>query len=451
LSTCRTILLLCALSAWGQEYKITPTEAARLEKVLETNPEDVAARERLLTYFAGRSDDASRLSRFHLLLWLIDNHPESPLFSKESAVLKPADFRPPYEADLRVIAASWQREAAAHPEDVRILGNAVRELYQVNYPLMAECLKQLRKIDSTNPRWVVLLASLYGSAVTSADLRKTAFADLEACKDLPVIGMAGQGFYALGKKSNASQLTQLGEALLKRAQALDPLNPRWAPSAEKPGLLTERDMWPYGNVPQIRVPESAVHLAGESEATRLVHKVPPDCTPGPNVVCPQKATTQKLAVRIGKDGHVKYVHAMSGDLSTIPSAMDAAWDWVFKPAVIDGEVVEIVTDVEVAYPAPKALSAPPKESNFVPPVAISRVEAEYTPEAHNAKLTGSVIVSLIVDEQGQPKDIKVVRGLGSGLDQKAMEAVAKWRFRPGTKDGKPIAVPAKVEVQFKTQ
>jgi TonB family protein len=439
------------LTAWGQEYKITPTEAARLQKTLETNQEDVAARERLLAYYAARADDPSRLARFHLITWLIDNHPDSPLFARESAVFKPADFKPPYDADLRVITAAWQREAAANPDDVRILGNAVHELYQVNYPLMAECLKQLRKIDSTNPRWVVLLASLYGSGVTSPELQKSAYADMEASKDMPVIGMAGQGFYTLGKRSNAPQLTQLGEALLKRAQALDPLNPRWSPSAEKPALLTERDMWPYGNVAQIRVPESAVRLAGESEAARLVHKVAPECTPGPNVVCPQRATIQKLAVRIGKDGRVKYVHAMSGDLSTIPSAMDAAWDWVFKPAVIDGEVVEIVTDIEVAFPGPKAQSAPPKEGNFVPPAAISRVEAEYTPEAHAAKLTGSVIVSLTVDEQGLPRDIKVVRGLGSGLDQKAIEAVAKWKFRPGTRDGKPVPVAAKVEVQFKAQ
>ncbi|HEY3838468.1 MAG TPA: hypothetical protein VGL72_17935, partial [Bryobacteraceae bacterium] len=280
MSTCRTVLLFCAISAWGQEYKISSTEAARLEKTLEQNAEDQSARERLLAYYAGRSDDPSRASRFRQITWLIDNHADSPLFRKESTVFKPADFKPPYEADLRAMTAAWQREAAANPNDVRILGNAVHELYQVNYPLMAECLKQLRKIDPTNPRWVILLASLYGSGVTSPELQKTAFADLEASKDLPVIGMAGQGFSALGNKSHAQQLSQLGQALLKRAQAIDPLNPRWSTSADKPGLLTERDMWAYGNVPSIRVPEGAFHLAEESEATRLVHKVPAECTPG---------------------------------------------------------------------------------------------------------------------------------------------------------------------------
>jgi TonB family protein len=154
---------------------------------------------------------------------------------------------------------------------------------------------------------------------------------------------------------------------------------------------------------------------------------------------------------IGKDSHVKYIHAMSGDLSTIPAAMDAVRDWSYTPAVIDGEVVEVVSEVEVAFSAPKPLAAPPVGSHFTPPVPISKVEAEYTPEAHAAGVSGSVMVSLLVDEQGQPKDIKVVRGLGSGLDEKAREAVSKWKFRPGMKDGKPIAVPAQVEVRFKSQ
>jgi len=47
-----------------------------------------------------------------------------------------------------------------------------------------------------------------------------------------------------------------------------------------------------------------------------------------------------------------------------------------------------------------------------------------------------------------PQDIKVTRPLGSGLDENAIDAVAQWRFRPGTKDGKPVAVAIDVEVMF---
>jgi TonB family protein len=55
----------------------------------------------------------------------------------------------------------------------------------------------------------------------------------------------------------------------------------------------------------------------------------------------------------------------------------------------------------------------------------------------------------VVDENGVPKEIKVIRSLGLGLDQKAIEAVQKWRFKPGVKDGKAVPVFANIEVNFR--
>jgi TonB family protein len=84
-----------------------------------------------------------------------------------------------------------------------------------------------------------------------------------------------------------------------------------------------------------------------------------------------------------------------------------------------------------------------------PPVLTYKVEPKYTREAEQAKVSGSVLLSLVVDENGSPRDIQVIRGLGSGLDEKAVETVSKWRFRPGMRFGKPVAVQARVEVNFR--
>ena len=83
------------------------------------------------------------------------------------------------------------------------------------------------------------------------------------------------------------------------------------------------------------------------------------------------------------------------------------------------------------------------------PSVISKIEPQYSEEARDAKLEGTVVLSLVVDEQGNPKDIQVKRPLGMGLDQKAVEAVQKWRFQPGLKDGKAVPVQATIEVNFR--
>jgi protein TonB len=84
-----------------------------------------------------------------------------------------------------------------------------------------------------------------------------------------------------------------------------------------------------------------------------------------------------------------------------------------------------------------------------PPSVLSKVEPEYSEEARKAKWQGTVVLQLVVDEKGLPQQMKVLHSLGLGLDQKAMEAVAKWRFKPGMKDGKPVPVIATIEVNFR--
>jgi TonB family protein len=83
------------------------------------------------------------------------------------------------------------------------------------------------------------------------------------------------------------------------------------------------------------------------------------------------------------------------------------------------------------------------------PKVISAADPQYTKEAQKAKYQGIVVLALIVTPQGDTRDIRVVRKLGMGLDEKAIEAVKKWKFEPAMKDGKPVAVAINVEVTFR--
>jgi periplasmic protein TonB len=83
------------------------------------------------------------------------------------------------------------------------------------------------------------------------------------------------------------------------------------------------------------------------------------------------------------------------------------------------------------------------------PQAVSTPDPEYTEEARTAKTQGTCTLWLIVDAAGHPRDIRVIHGLGFGLDAKAMDAVRQWRFDPALKDGKPVNVQISVEVEFR--
>jgi TonB family protein len=83
-----------------------------------------------------------------------------------------------------------------------------------------------------------------------------------------------------------------------------------------------------------------------------------------------------------------------------------------------------------------------------PPVLIYSVDAEFSDEARRAKYQGVSVVSLIVDAHGLPQRIRVVRKLGMGLDEKAVEAVRQYKFRPSTYQGKPVPVEITIEVNF---
>jgi TonB family protein len=83
------------------------------------------------------------------------------------------------------------------------------------------------------------------------------------------------------------------------------------------------------------------------------------------------------------------------------------------------------------------------------PELLKKVEPEYSEEARKAKFQGVVVLYIVVDPNGNAVSPRVMKSLGLGLDEKAMEAVKQWKFKPGYKDGKPVAVAATVEVNFR--
>ena len=82
------------------------------------------------------------------------------------------------------------------------------------------------------------------------------------------------------------------------------------------------------------------------------------------------------------------------------------------------------------------------------PIKLDTPQPGYSEAARKAKYSGSVLLSVVIDKDGNTRDIRVIKPLGYGLDEKAIEAVTNWRFRPAMKDGHPVAVQANIEVNF---
>lgn len=83
------------------------------------------------------------------------------------------------------------------------------------------------------------------------------------------------------------------------------------------------------------------------------------------------------------------------------------------------------------------------------PRLLYQIDPEYSDEARKVRFNGSVVLRIVIDENGKTRDIEVVRSPGLGLDEQAVHAVKQWRFRPGKRGDSAVPVWATVEVNFR--
>lgn len=125
------------------------------------------------------------------------------------------------------------------------------------------------------------------------------------------------------------------------------------------------------------------------------------------------------------------------------------------PEEIDTEIE--IPDTDIIFGIPEG--PPPAEpegpirvgGDVQPPVKISAPSPQYTEIARKARIQGVVIVEAIIDKTGAVTNVKILKGLPMGLDTAAADAVAKWKFKPATLNGKPVAVIYNLTVNFRLQ
>lgn len=124
-----------------------------------------------------------------------------------------------------------------------------------------------------------------------------------------------------------------------------------------------------------------------------------------------------------------------------------------KPEPVPVQQAPPVVEKTIAPPVQSAPAEPPpapKEVVRTAPRLLRQVQPNYTPEARQAGIEGVVGLSVQLNETGVPVRAAITKSLDPGLDRKAIEAVAQWRFEPATADGKPVESTVNVEVRFQT-
>jgi protein TonB len=89
------------------------------------------------------------------------------------------------------------------------------------------------------------------------------------------------------------------------------------------------------------------------------------------------------------------------------------------------------------------------DPGVTPPRVVKEVRPMYTPEARRAKVQGEVVLKTVINQEGEPTDIRVVQSLEESLDREAVKALERWVFEPGRRNGDPVRVEVEIRLSFK--
>lgn len=186
-----------------------------------------------------------------------------------------------------------------------------------------------------------------------------------------------------------------------------------------------------------------------------------------------------LEFTVGMSGSVSDIHAIHGSETAAELLTASLAAWTFRPATTANGPVEAIgrvrflkgqgdEDAKLPLTPPLAQGKPPQPDHDTErgaaramansadigasdPKLLHKVEAEYSEAGRAAGVQGVVVLRIVVDADGNVTAPTVITSLGWGLDEKAIEAVKQWKFTPGYKDGKPVAVPKTIEISFALQ
>jgi TonB family protein len=305
---------------------------------LKADPDDVTARLQLMKTYWRTGDKAAFLQQ---MLWLIENRPESPILA---AALPVADLD---AADYSLAKAAWEGQLSKRSDSPAVLYNAARFM-EANDPLRSvDLLEQARKLAASArlaTQYARAEGSIFAKSAPRNNLGNPVFplslekaealkARLLASSDAELLSLAGR---MMATSMPGEETRKLGMQLMERATLLDPQNPKWQQNLEA-----------VKNPPVSNAPPGAVRIGGAVAEANLIEKVEPVYPPLAKSA--RVSGTVEFTAVINEDGVVQNLQLIRGHPLLVNAAKEAVLQWKYRPTVLNGQPVAVVTSVVVNF------------------------------------------------------------------------------------------------------
>jgi TonB family protein len=325
-------------------------EAAKMESQLATNPNDMNLHQGLLIYYMNKREEANY---FPHALWMVQNHPESfmAFFSMMGA------------EDYSRLTAAWEQALKQHPDSPDVLFNAAT-FFQLSDPErslnLLQRAQQLDRASAKSERYETMIAHIYAEAVAAAlhvpmmkfnpDFAAKLQLELEASSDPSLLSKAGTQLVVFAAlRHDEPVLRDEGYRLLQRAIDLDPTNPKWKEALETAKYESVRQQ-NYRAMSPPNGSSNAQRIGAAVMAANLITKVDPVYPP--LALSARVQGTVDFTVTVGPDGHVENLQLVRGHPLLVQAAKDAVLQWVYRPTLLNGQPVTVVTEVSVPFRLP---------------------------------------------------------------------------------------------------
>jgi hypothetical protein len=356
----RAVLLIGVLTAviFGQDVVPrfltrplpSPQEIANLESHVLQNPEDLDARMRLLQLYLDTApsslsvDSGRRSVRLQHILYLVEHHPEAAVSASKAAYVYRSGGPYANAADHEDVRNLWLAAVQGRSGNVAVTMNAVKFLEREDQEDAERVLRRALDADPQNREIAANLGFLYAMEILAGHATN----ELEQSSNAIVLAAAGTALPNLAVRASAGRVVDqkffdLASELSARARKLAPDDPDiqgpmplityFAAAQEASAALATN------NTPsRIRVGENV-------QGYNLIRKTQPQ-----RPVDTQVTGEVKLSAIIGRDGTIQNLQLISGPPPLVDAALQAVETWLYKPTLLNGAPVEVVTTITVSFP-----------------------------------------------------------------------------------------------------